>query len=248
MWPPLPFKVSALPPDPVIAMGLFTLVGFALLSFRRRKGSFLEPAFFSGAVAFFLHLVLFPGPETLPLFALALLTALLAALLADAYSLAYKDELTGVPGRRALMEAMKKLPGTYSVAMSDIDFFKKFNDTHGHDVGDQVLQMVAAKLAEVRGGGKAFRYGGEEFTILFPGKEPEETLPFLEDLRRSIETSPFYKRTGNKKAKPKPLSVTVSIGVAGRTKTAPEPEQVMKMADKALYKAKEKGRNRVEKG
>ena len=248
LWPPLPFKLSALPPDPALAAFFLALAGFAFLSFRRRKGSFLEPAFFSGMLAFSLHLLFFPAPALLPLFVLATLAALLAALLADSYSLAYRDELTGVPGRRALMEAMKKLPGTYSIAMSDIDFFKKFNDTHGHDVGDQVLQMVAAKLAKVRGGGKAYRYGGEEFTILFPGKSPEEAFPFLEELRTAIENSPFYKRTGNKKARPKALSVTVSMGVAGRSKAAPEPEQVMKLADKALYKAKEGGRNRVEKG
>ena len=56
------------------------------------------------------------------------------------------------------------------MAMIDVDHFKKFNDTHGHDIGDQVLKLVAARLAQVEGGGIAYRYGGEEFAVLFPDR------------------------------------------------------------------------------
>ena len=83
--------------------------------------------------------------------------------------MAYDDELTGLPARRALNEALTRLRGVYTVAMVDIDHFKRFNDEHGHDVGDQLLRMVGARVGEVRGGGRAFRYGGEEFAVLFPG-------------------------------------------------------------------------------
>lgn len=84
--------------------------------------------------------------------------------------MAYQDELTSLPGRRALKEYLLKLGSEYTIAMFDIDHFKKFNDTHGHDVGDQVLRMVASKLATVSGRGKSFRYGGEEFTLVFSEK------------------------------------------------------------------------------
>src|SRR2546425_6328967 len=75
--------------------------------------------------------------------------------------MAYQDSLTGLPARRALNEALLRLGGHYTVAMLDVDHFKRINDHHGHDVGDQVLKMIAAKLAQVTGGGKAYRYGGE---------------------------------------------------------------------------------------
>ena len=88
---------------------------------------------------------------------------LVISLIETAHAMAYQDELTSLPGRRALKEYLLKLGNEYTIAMLDIDHFKKFNDTHGHDVGDQVLRMVASKLVGFSGGGKAFRYGGEEF-------------------------------------------------------------------------------------
>src|SRR6185436_12678910 len=86
---------------------------------------------------------------------------LVGALMQESHRLAFRDELTGLPGRRALDARLRSLPGRYTVAMVDVDHFKKFNDTHGHDIGDQVLKLVGARLAEVGGSGKAFRYGGE---------------------------------------------------------------------------------------
>ncbi len=92
---------------------------------------------------------------------------LAACIIRDSYNMAYKDELTGLPHRRALNEQLLSLGNRYALAMVDIDRFKQFNDTHGHDVGDQVLQMIGKKIRKVGGGGKAFRYGGEEFSIVF---------------------------------------------------------------------------------
>src|SRR5215475_3125232 len=91
-----------------------------------------------------------------------------AAIVENSYRLAYHDELTLLPGRRAFNEAVMHLEHPFVIAAVDIDHFKSFNDTHGHDTGDQVLKLVAARLAEVGGGGRAFRYGGEEFTVIFP--------------------------------------------------------------------------------
>ena len=180
---------------------------------------------------------------------------LVVAAVESAYAMAYQDELTRLPARRALNDALLRVDGTYTVAMVDVDHFKKFNDTHGHDVGDQVLRMVAGRLAQVPGGGRAFRYGGEEFAVLFPGKTAEESAPHLETLRTSVARATFTARGHDRpKRKPKsprargasgrPLAVTVSIGAA-EARGSLLPEQVVKAADKALYRAKEGGRNRV---
>jgi len=189
----------------------------------------------------------------------AALAMLLAAVAHEAYGMAFLDELTGLPGRRALFADLGRLGSRYTLAMVDVDHFKKFNDTHGHDVGDQVLQMVASKLAAVRGGGTSFRYGGEEFTVVFPGKDGAHSRPHLEDLRQAIAASSFRLRAKDRpeslpgKGTPAPrgggkksVSVTVSIGLCeamGGSKVSPE--DVLKAADKALYQAKKSGRNRV---
>ena len=184
----------------------------------------------------------------------------LATLVAHSFRLAYIDELTEIPGRRALVEALDDPGSTFTLAMLDVDHFKKFNDTHGHEVGDQVLRMVAARIATVGEGGAAYRYGGEEFTLLFPGKSTEQVLQELERIRALVESSPLYLRSENRpKVKPRAgagkktksskkkapsVGVTVSIGVATRN-SSESWDRVMKRADQALYKAKEGGRNQV---
>src|SRR5207249_3136060 len=150
---------------------------------------------------------------------------LIIAVVEASYHMAYQDGLTGLPARRALNEALLRLGSQYTVGMVDVDHFKRINDSHGHDVGDQVLKMVAAKLAQVGGGGRAYRYGGEEFAVLFPGKSAPECLAELEALRQVVEEAKFILRSRirSKRKKEKILSdrgpgqrvpVTVSIGVA----------------------------------
>lgn len=173
----------------------------------------------------------------------------------SAYAMAFNDELTGLPARRSLNTTLQGLGRQYTIAMLDIDFFKKFNDRYGHDVGDQVLCMVASHIRKVGGGGKPFRYGGEEFTVVFPGKSKKEVRPYLESLRESIASARFGLRSWNRpkktpkrrsqKRKPKTVSVTISIGAAEPTRSLNKPEDVIKAADKALYRAKKKGRNCV---
>ena len=181
---------------------------------------------------------------------------LIVALVETSYRMAYHDDLTGLPGRRALNEALLQLGSRYAVAMLDIDHFKKFNDTYGHDAGDQVLRMVASKLSRTTGGGRAFRYGGEEFSVIFPGKSVDEAATHLEALRMTVAGSCFVLRASDRprkkpaapKMSPTPrrgVFVTVSIGVAERDSHQTEPQQVVKAADKALYRAKRAGRNRV---
>ncbi|NQZ23139.1 MAG: GGDEF domain-containing protein [Colwellia sp.] len=175
----------------------------------------------------------------------------------DAYFLAYRDDLTALPSRRALNQLALSLGRKYTVAMLDIDHFKKFNDTYGHDIGDQVLKLVAAKIGKVKGGGKAFRYGGEEFTIVFPSKTIEQALPELEAVRQAIQDYKIVIRQPQRKTKQqrsskkgaknadfKTVNVTISIGVAIRADKQGF-EQALKCSDQALYKAKKTGRNKV---
>lgn len=180
---------------------------------------------------------------------------LVVSLIETSHRMAYLDELTGLPGRRALDEALGRLGGDYAIAMVDIDHFKRFNDEHGHDVGDQLLRKLGAALEDIGGGGRAHRYGGEEFTVLFPGGSVGEALPHLEAFRKAIERSRFTLRGGDRPAKkskhPRPsggrrrLAVTVSIGVAGPRGDGAHPDDVIRAADEALYRAKTGGRNRT---
>jgi diguanylate cyclase (GGDEF)-like protein len=121
--------------------------------------------------------------------------ALAAALIEGSYRLAYHDELTLLPARRAFNEALQQMEPPYAVAVVDVDHFKHFNDAFGHETGDQVLKMVASRLAAVEGGGEAFRVGGEEFAILFPGLTAAQSAEFLEEMRHAIEDSHFTVRT-----------------------------------------------------
>src|SRR5437764_8299147 len=182
---------------------------------------------------------------------------LLGSLIEMSYHMAFLDELTGLPGRRAFNEAALKLGESYALAMVDVDHFKKFNDTYGHGCGDQALRMVAAKLKEVTGGWKAYRYGGEEFAIIFPEISAREGTVYLERLRHSIANTPFILRgvertNGSKKSRSKTrrrttneVQLTISIGVANRNQRNAEFDEVIRAADKALYKAKDAGRNCV---
>jgi diguanylate cyclase (GGDEF)-like protein len=173
---------------------------------------------------------------------------LLAVQVQESYRLAFVDGLTGLPGRRALEEQLTRLGGDYAVAMVDVDHFKGFNDRYGHDAGDHVLRLVGNQLARVGQGGRAFRYGGEEFTVLFPGRSADEARQAMEGVRAAIAETPFRLRQGVRdpgrrgKGGGREVSVTVSTGVAHSRDSGGEP---IKRADKALYKAKKQGRNRV---
>ncbi len=197
-------------------------------------------------------------PNALQVMSSLVMLMLVAAVVHEAYQMAFRDELTGLPGRRALNDRLERLGRNYVLAMTDVDHFKKFNDTHGHDVGDQVLRLVASQLRKVGGGGRAYRYGGEEFTLVFPGKSIEECLPHLEAVRQAIEA--YQVQLRDKQSRPQDdqqgrsrrrgsgaqsVSVTISIGVAERDAEQRTPAEVIKAADQALYAAKSAGRNRV---
>lgn len=198
-----------------------------------------------------------------PLIGLALFVgasvALMANIFLQAWVYAYRDELTGVPSRRAFQQYSHRLSRQYSIAMVDIDHFKNFNDTYGHDVGDDVLRIVATRLSKVKGGGKVFRLGGEEFAMVFPRRSVEKSLPYIEQVRKQIAGNPITIRNFTARpekdrhgkvqrgavSKPKQVRITVSIGVAEPNTLNRRPKAVLRLADQLLYRAKEQGRNQV---
>lgn len=231
------------------AAGLASLA----VQFLRSKDA-LSAGFLGSLVAGFLGLSGSAIPSGVVYFCAAGL-ALLVAAVNVSFTMAYLDELTGLPGRRSLNDELLNLGRKYVVAMIDVDYFKRFNDQYGHKTGDHVLKMIASKLKEITGGARVFRYGGEEFTAIFPGKSVDEALPHLEVYRKIVESTPFVIRCHARRStdnagrrlssSPRDVKVTISIGVAGPGKEASTPEQVLKEADRVLYKAKKAGRNRV---
>ncbi len=162
--------------------------------------------------------------------------------------MAITDQLTGLHNRRymsrhldTLLANAKKNARPLTFVIMDIDFFKHVNDTHGHDIGDEVLKEFASRIsANVRGIDLACRYGGEEFVVVMPDTDMSFAYNIAERLRQSIETTPI-----DISRAPGKLNITISIGIAtaeGKDDTA---EQLLHRADQALYRAKRSGRNKV---
>ena len=250
--------ISALPAMPWIhlpyAANLLFLSALAALAylFYRREG-IIEAGFFWALLAAFAGLV---GSQTGSLYFATAGLILVIAVTEDSYGMAFRDELTGLPARRALQDALNRLDAEYVLALVDVDHFKEFNDHYGHDVGDQVLRMIAARLAKVTGGGKVYRYGGEEFTVVFPDKGTKDVMTHLDELREGVASTRFVirgvDRPRRKPKSPRPakdsqevVRITVSIGAAEPSTHRPTPQSVIEAADDALYRAKGAGRNRV---
>ncbi|MCP4467582.1 MAG: GGDEF domain-containing protein [Halieaceae bacterium] len=237
--------------------GLTALVGVVLLCIRNEE---IEAALLGAILPVYVALAFLHVEYISVSMCIAASLSLAWGLLRSSYSMAYRDELTGLPGRRALNERLKMLGNSYSIAMIDVDRFKRFNDTYGHEVGDQVLKLVASRVRSVKGGGTAYRYGGEEFCVVFPRKGVEAALEPIEKIRDGIASYKMSIRNRSKRpARMKEgsrlrgatrlgsdqVSITISAGVATRCPDHPDPDSVLCEADKMLYKAKRKGRNRV---
>ena len=159
---------------------------------------------------------------------------------------ANKDFLTGVYNRRYFYENMNEYVAyaeehmePYVVAMLDIDHFKKINDTHGHNSGDKVLKTLAKKLIdETKGDDLIARFGGEEFCVILKNISNEDAVKFFVNLRANIANCKVQ-------LKKEQISFTVSIGVAF-SRSDYRLDELLELADEALYRAKENGRNRVE--
>ena len=161
---------------------------------------------------------------------------------------AMHDALTGLPNREAYkerldheMNRMQRYGGKLSMMVCDIDFFKRINDNYGHLAGDKVLKIIAKALqVNLRDTDFIARFGGEEFVALMPETDAGHARQVAEKLRKKIESSPFnFKR--------EPVQITMSVGIS-EFKEGENPEDVFERADKALYKAKESGRNQVQLG
>jgi two-component system cell cycle response regulator len=162
--------------------------------------------------------------------------------------LAVTDALTGLHNRRYLDNHLTVLfnrsvqrSRPLSVLITDIDRFKLVNDVYGHDAGDQVLKEFAARVrSTVRGADLACRFGGEEFVVVMPDTTAEVAAAVAERLRLAVESTPFELRgTGQT------LNITASFGISSRLSTVLASDELLKQADKALYDAKNGGRNRV---
>ncbi|MBH3406062.1 diguanylate cyclase [Pseudomonas glycinae] len=158
------------------------------------------------------------------------------------------DPLTGLPNRAAWTERLEheiaqwqQHGNTLSLAMLDLDHFKRINDNYGHLAGDKVLKIIATVLRKrMRGNDFIARFGGEEFVLLLPATSPAVGAKLLETLRAAIEACPFH-------FKGERVTITVSMGLA-TFRAGEHSDLVLKRADQALYRAKNAGRNRVELG
>jgi GGDEF domain-containing protein len=250
------------PPAPLAGRLMIVAALVAAVARAWPRHSPLDIGLAGALVAFLIACEWGASPSAFHVFMSAAGAILLVSLLQESHRLAFHDDLTGLPGRRALRERLSGLGPAYTIAMVDVDHFKQFNDTHGHDVGDQVLKLVAARLAQIQGGGTAYRYGGEEFAVLFPERALDDALLHLERMRGEIETYRMAVRSvdrprdpeagskrrmaGNSERQPeRMLSVTVSIGAAQSTDVLTTPSLVLHASDQAMYRAKRAGRNRV---
>jgi diguanylate cyclase (GGDEF)-like protein len=245
-------------PIPQGAMALMMLSLLVLGGRTLTQDTPVGAAMAGALVAFALACEKVAQPNSFALFMSCGALVLLIGVLQDSRRMAFRDELTGLPSRRALNERLMGLGHDFTIAMLDVDHFKQFNDTYGHDVGDQVLRMVAAELGQVRRGGRAYRYGGEEFALVFRGKGVRDVIGELEMVRTSVAQHrialrgidrPIEGATARNlregQAPRKILTVTISIGVAESNEKLRTPDEVLKAADRALYRAKDKGRNTV---
>lgn len=158
-----------------------------------------------------------------------------------------RDALTGLYNRRQMdmsfedaFEEAEERTAPLSVLLIDIDHFKKLNDVHGHAVGDEALKLLADLLEDMfRGSDVACRFGGEEFVVLLPGADLATAVKRAEELRERCQSMTLF-------SDGKPLNFTLSVGVAALEEGMSQPDELLKRADDALYKAKNQGRNRVE--
>lgn len=243
-------------PAPAIILYVIA-IGFLLINYIL-KGQYIFVVFISILITTYISLHFAHRPVIHAIFTSSVFIMVVSALFEVSYSLAFYDTLTGVLSRRAFDQELDKLGRQYCIAMVDIDHFKRVNDTYGHDIGDEVLKMVASILSRISYRVRTFRYGGEEFAIIFQGQRISEVMAVLERVRLAVEQRSFIIRSENRpKKKPEKITgsskgrgkinITVSIGVAQKTESLKTPLEVVKKADEALYRAKTGGRNRVSK-
>jgi diguanylate cyclase (GGDEF)-like protein len=244
---------------PMAQPGLIAFgVAFFILMFRYvQHRSSIDCAFFWTLVSSFFALALGDIGTMSTIFFATSGLVLVISLIETSFNFSFYDDLTGLPARRAFNETLSKIAGRYyTVAMIEIDSFKKISDRYGIIVGDQVLRMVASKLENVTGGGLSYRYSGQRFAVVFPVKFADEAIPHLESMRKGVEIYGFILR-GPRRPRHKPPStekprgsqkripLTIAIGVLEREDKNVKPKYVIKAADQALLNAQEAGGNQI---
>jgi diguanylate cyclase (GGDEF)-like protein len=250
----LPFGLGQLPHAGVLVV--IAAVTAALAATIRTRSA--VSAACAGAILAFVVAVHVPAANyTSSIFFLAAGLMVTIAVLHDAFRVASRDRQTGLPNRQALDDRLEALPRKYALAMVDIDRFGDFNTTRGSALGDQALKMVAARIQLAVGRGNAYRFGGEEFAVVLPRTNAAGAVSRLEALRHNVESyhlalrSPERERNTRRSRRAggwkgsETLSLTVSIGVADNASGPVAPRAVLEEAERALYRAKEKGRNTV---
>lgn len=156
-----------------------------------------------------------------------------------------RDPLTGLYNRKVLnrnLIKMEESERTFSILMLDIDHFKMINDDLGHVIGDKILKDVSRRIVgSVRPSDLCFRYGGEEFLVLFPDTELDDAVQIAIRLQEILRK--HYRLSGSVPLGENMLKVTVSMGLSFRSDLSETADEVLKMADECLYKAKDLGRD-----
>lgn len=234
---------------------------FCLIMFIVRQNAAEAGILFSAIFAFAtLNWLYIPMISTVMILAAGL--ALFVGVISSLLRMLYHDELTGLADRKALNKDMLRLNEGDILVMVDIDKFKNLNDSYGHDTGDEVLKLVSALIDETGERSHAYRYGGEEFTLLFRHRDPDKALAAMQSVREKIAAYPIVIRVRAQRPKKqkhgaayrnnteaalrnkKAIRTSVSMG-AVILRAEEHPMEALKRADEQLYKAKKTGRNRV---
>ncbi len=234
-------------------LAMIGITGIFVLTKNRLMDVFIYTAVLTSATTFIFFQLQFVSSTMFSLSGALMMLYLISA----SHEMAFNDQLTQLPGRHALDIDMRTPGRKFAIAMVDIDHFKSFNDSYGHDTGDDVLKLVASRIRLVKGKAKIYRYGGEEFTILFKGKTAAQAQEYLEAIRQDIEQYDLVIRDADSRPKDDKfgatkrsdkrshsVNITISVGVCDSTLER-NAKEAIKRADEALYQAKKAGRNRI---
>jgi diguanylate cyclase (GGDEF)-like protein len=236
-----------------LALAAFGIAfAYYLLLYIRTRGV-IERSFCWAVICIFYALGLSQvGPVSSIYFSTAGLI-LVISVIENIYIEGFQDEITDLPTGKNMLGILSRLDRGYTVALIELDNFSRLRDNHGRRISKEVLRSVGSKLSTVAGGGKPFRYKGEQFGIVFPGMFLPDALPLMEELRQTIKKpGPILIDKKSSRKKPKRIEilankvqVTVSIGVAERKDLDMTPRQAIANAEKALITAKSEGQNRM---
>lgn len=245
------FHLGFLLPIPFISLIIFTFCFSFSLYKSSTNPDYLQTSFLFVFILTFFAFSFITAPLLAKCLFLSASGCILLALFQTSHKMAFLDELTNIPARRAFLTTLHQYENQpYTLAMIDIDFFKRLNDSYGHDVGDQALRMISSKIVQECKSGTLYRYGGEEFILFFPLKGLNDVLDEIEATREIVSNTNFFLRSYKSSVLPDAhpylasIKITLSVGVCEKTRGMTSSD-VINVADEALYKAKQTGRNKT---